>query len=690
MRRFGLLLVTLLAGAAAAWWWSTLPPPPSRTDWRLRASVLAGTGVAGTEDGTADTARFTDPFDVAVAPDGSVLVTDGDRLRSIAPDGTTTTLAGGEAGFVDGPRAVARFSTLSGVAVGPDGTVFLADTGNHAIRAITQDGRVSTLAGDGHPGFRDGPAADARFDGPIGIALDPTGTLYIADAYNDAIRMLTADGRVSTLAGGRGPGLADGTVASAQFDTPTGVALQPAGDVIVADAGNGVLRRISAHGRVSIIELNGASLARPMDVTVADAGVIHAVDERGAVIRHAPDGTTQLVAGGHGAGFANGLGATARFRRLAGLAWTPSGRLVVADTGNALVRVLTDPHDAAFFEAPPSPRVAPRFDAAAFRTLPLLWPVAPFEGPHEIAGTHGEHRGGDAAARFHKGVDIRMPQGTPVHAVRPGRVSSPLGNGGVGSINEWVRVGDVTYVHIRAGRERGDSHLDTRRYAAYAPDGRLERLRVRRGARFESGDRVGTVNAFNHVHLAVGWPDDDHNPLALRLVRFRDTIPPTIAAGGIRLYSAGGQPLDVIREGRTLVHGRVQIVVDAWDQADGNVPWRRLGLHTLGYQVLHPDGTPAPGFEAPRITQRFDRLGSEGEAPSQVYAPGSGIPAYGSRRTRFLYVVTTTLDEGAATWDAWDTRRLPPGDYVLRAHVADIAGNVAVARRDLAVTVLGE
>src|SRR5690606_27972562 len=91
MRLSAVLLVTLVTGAAAAWWWSTLPPPPARTDWRLRAQVLAATGVAGTADGPADAASFADPFGVAVAPDGSLLVTDGDRLRAVAPDGATRT-----------------------------------------------------------------------------------------------------------------------------------------------------------------------------------------------------------------------------------------------------------------------------------------------------------------------------------------------------------------------------------------------------------------------------------------------------------------------------------------------------------------------------------------------------------------------------------------------------------------------
>lgn len=683
-------LPLLAALVGLAMWWMRPPPAPPRVDWRLRAGVLAGTGDSTSRDGTAETAGFEEPAGLARRADGTLLVADGDRLRAIAPTGVVSTVAGDAPGFRDGVGRAARFSTLTGLVVAADGAAIVSDTGNHALRRIDGTGGVTTLAGTGRPGLVDGPAGAAAFDGPMGLALDGQGRLFVADAYNDAIRLVAPDGLVTTVAGGQGPGFADGVGSLARFDTPTAIAVHPSGDLIVADSGNGVLRRVEPDtGRVTTLPLAGVALSVPVAVVATDAGVVFVVDERGAVVRRAPDGTGQVVAGGAGQGFATGLGSAARFTRPSGLAWLAPDRLVLADGGNALVRLLSDPLVPSL--APPaSPWIAPRFDAGRFRLLPLLWPVAPFDGPHEVAGTHGERRGVDGAERFHTGVDIRMPRGTSVHAVRPGRVSSPLGNGGVGTINEWLRIGEVTYVHILAGRGPGDRSLDARRFAAtVGPDGRLARLRVRRGARFATGEQVGTVNAFNHVHLAVGRPGDDHNPLDLRLLRFEDRIAPTIAPGGIRLYTAAGQPLDVSRDGRVLVHGRVQIVVDAWDQADGNVPWRRLGLHTLGYQLLHPDGSSAPGFEQPRITQRFDRLGTDSDAPRLVYAPGSGIPAYGSRRTRFLYVVTSSLADGTASWGAWDTRLLPPGDYVVRVHAADIAGNVALARRDLPVTVLG-
>jgi hypothetical protein len=107
----------------------------------------------------------------------------------------------------------------------------------------------------------------------------------------------------------------------------------------------------------------------------------------------------------------------------------------------------------------------------------------------------------------------------------------------------------------------------------------------------------------------------------------------------------------------------------------------------LGYQVLNRDGSPAPGFDDVRHTLRFEHLAADPDAAHLVYGPGSGIPFYGRRRTRFLYIVTNTFRDGVAAQGFWDTTLLPPGDYTLRAWAADIRGNVATANRDLPVVV---
>jgi hypothetical protein len=300
----------------------------------------------------------------------------------------------------------------------------------------------------------------------------------------------------------------------------------------------------------------------------------------------------------------------------------------------------------------------------------------------------GEARG-EEAGRFHSGIDVRGEQGEAVLAVRDGVAQLPSTVSAFGTLNESIRIGPIAYVHVRAGRDRVGRVADEARFAATRDEtGRVVDIRLKRGARFAVGDVVGSVNAFNHVHMNVGWPGEEYNPLLFRLTQYRDTVPPTIAAGGVRLYSPDGQRLTARANRRLVVSGDVQIVVDAWDQADGNLPHRRLGLFELGYQVLGAHGTPAPGFEAPRMTLRFDRLGQQSNAPSLVFATGSGIPFYGERRTRFLYVVTNRFRGGEATEGMWRTTDLAPGDYTLRIHARDASGNAATANRDLAVTIV--
>jgi hypothetical protein len=216
------------------------------------------------------------------------------------------------------------------------------------------------------------------------------------------------------------------------------------------------------------------------------------------------------------------------------------------------------------------------------------------------------------------------------------------------------------------------------------------RVRIRRGWRVHAGEILGSVNRFQHVHLNVGPTGEEANPLLVGLPQFRDTIPPTIAAKGIEIIGTNGDPIAARIRGRVPVCGAVGIVVEAWDQVDGNSPARRLGLFRLGYQVLDANERPVPGFEEPRVTLEFDRLPSDAGAPRAIYAPGSGIPFYGTRRTRFRYVVTTRVEDGRTVDAPWDSTSVPPGNYLLRVLVADAAGNEAVAGRDLPIVVLSD
>jgi hypothetical protein len=273
-----------------------------------------------------------------------------------------------------------------------------------------------------------------------------------------------------------------------------------------------------------------------------------------------------------------------------------------------------------------------------------------------------------------------------VSAVRDGVVASAVAANGFGTLTESLRIGPLAYVHLRVGRSKsGEPFADTRFAPVYDPDGKLVAMRVKRGARFTTGEVIGSVNGFNHVHLNVGWPGEELNPLAFRLVQFEDHIAPTIAH--IRLQDDRGLRVNDRRRGRFVLPDRVQIIVDAWDTADGNKPGRRLGVYDLGYQVLERNGTPAAGFDQPHHTLRFDRVVADPAIVRTVYAAGSGIPFFGQRRTRFLYIVTNTFRDGIASTGWWDTSTLAPGDYILRIWAADISGNVATAKRDVPVTI---
>jgi sugar lactone lactonase YvrE len=684
--------VALAAAAAAYVSWRLAPEQqePLTSGWPAIVRVLAGDGVRQSRDGDTGRARFSEPFGLAAAADGTVYVSDAggaDRIRRITPDGFVATIAGWRPGFADGVGPEARFSTPSAVALDTDGALYVADTGNNAIRRVTPDGHVTTYAGDGTPGYRDGPAASAQFNGPIGIAIDRAGRVIVADTYNDRIRVIDRAGIVSTLAGAGGPGWTEGAGSTAQFHTPSGVAVLPSGDVIVADTGNGIIRTVSGSGVVTTPPWSSVQgLSRPVGIAVASTGDVYVTDDGGRLVEISPAGAARTLAGSS-SGFRDGAGADAKFRAPTGVAIVEPGHLVVADSRNALVRSV-GVGSRLGLRVPASPRIAPAFDLAAFAVAPLLWPAAPFEGPHEIAGTMGEARGEDAE-RFHAGVDIRVEQGTDVHAIRSGVVSSPISADAFGTLNEWLRIGGLTYVHIRVARTEDSKPFDLTRFVpAYNDKGKMVGMRVKRGARFAAGERIATVNAFNHVHLNVGWPGEEHNALALRIPQFDDTIEPTIAPNGVQLQDEGGTPLTTRVRGRIVAAGRVQIVVDAWDQSDGNRPERKLGLYGVGYQVLHADGSPVAGFERPLETQRFDQLLSDPAAASIVYAPGSGIPFYGGRRTQFLYRATSTLQEGVASQQFWDTSQLPAGDYIVRVWATDIRGNVAKENRDVPVTVV--
>ena len=722
---FALIFLLLAALACAASLFAYLRwrqrPVPTVAGWRARVVTFAGDGAPGTSD-AADAARsrFGDPFGVAVDREGNVFVADAgasNRIRKVTAEGAVTTLAGGAEGYADGAGASASFSTPSGLAIDADGNLYVADTGNNRIRKITPDGTVSIIAGGGAAGFRDGRAHDAQFDAPLGVATDAQGNVYVADTYNDRVRVVSPAGEVRTLAGAGQPGYADGDAASARFDTPCGVAVMPDGVVVVADTGNDRLRRVSPSGQVATVNLRSqdgtpVELSSPVGLAATHDNFLYVTEQdRGRVWQVAPDDTARLVAG-TGSGFADGEGQTARFNQPAGLAVDRAGALYVADAANYLVRkiVPADQTSAASggagansaagttvtggsarsdsTDAPPIPRL----DAETLGIARLPYPLDPQDEWHEVAATMGEVRGSfdstDARDHLHSGIDISGSHGATVRAIYDEKVASPLPNWGFGGANEGLRVGAFAYIHQRVGRAQDDKMFgDPRFVAVYDEAGKLARVRVRRGTRFRAGDALGTVNRMNHVHLNFGAPANEANPLALPLANFSDHVAPTIARDGIMIFDAAGNQQKEKRGGRLVVRGSVRVVVDAFDQVDGNAARRRLGLYRLGFQLLREDGSPAPGFAEPRVQIEFDRLPPQRDAVKIAYADKSGITVYGSDATHFFYELTNTVRGGRAGVGAWDTSGVPAGDYTLRVFAADFSGNVAATNRDLSIRV---
>jgi len=652
--------------------------------WPARITLLAGDGHAGLRDGLGAQARFADPYGLAIDLGGRRYVSDGgdnNRIRRIAPDGQVSTLAGGAEGFKDGLGGAAAFHTPSGLALDAQGNLYVADTGNHAIRKVTPEGLVSTLAGTGTPGWHDGPAAQAQFNGPLAVAVDAAGRVLVADSYNDRIRVITPDGQVGTLAGGDAPGYLDGAGLAARFDTPCGLAIDSAGNVWIADTRNDAIRKLDASGLVSTVargepQDEQSPLRRPLAVAATHDGFLYvAVMSGGALLQISPAGQVHEMLGKPGSSLLSRptallldhdglLVSDAASRRVHRIEPTESGTAIVGPVGPAPDQALPDTRQ--------------------------RWPLHPQLAWHEVVGTPGEVRGdgkGEARDHLHAGLDVRADVGATVLAMADAKVSSPLGTWGFGGLNEGLALDALTYVHMRVGRSARGELFDPARFQLLRDaTGKPERMRVRRGTRFRAGEPLGSVNGMAHVHINLGAPGYLRSPFALDLAEFVDHQPPRIES--IALIAANGERLKQRVKGRLLVPrdaSGVQIIVDAWDQVDGNEARRRLGLQSLGYQLLQADGRAAAGFEQPRMNIDFSRLPSDDKATVIVYAANSGITVHGSKQTRFAYQLGNTVNDGQASEGRWRPAELPSGDYILRIVARDHAGNLARQGSELAL-----
>lgn len=357
-------------------------------------TTLAGSGKTGGlgcgyADGPALEARFCDPTALAMDAAGNLYVSDQDnnRIRVISLQGAVTTLAGGGpndleggGGYADGMAEDARFDDPDGLDVDASGNIYVADSENHSIRRIAPDGEVTTLAGATHlggliGGYVDGAAAEAQFNRPLDVAVDNAGNIYVADYQNHAIRRITPQGEVSTIAGNGLPGSVDGVGTAAQMANPNRLVFDEVGNLYVTEGHSGDLgerqrgnrvRRIAPDGTVTTLagtdttsrvygtgELGYADgpalqavFSSPRGVDVDSGGNIYIADALNHCIRIiSPEGIVSTLAGTCGtAGYVDGPAEEAQFYYPTDLLLDEAHRvLYIADYKNHRIRKITLP-----------------------------------------------------------------------------------------------------------------------------------------------------------------------------------------------------------------------------------------------------------------------------------------------------------------------------------------------------------
>lgn len=330
-------------------------------------TTFAGNGTAANVDGDTLTASFNQPSDIDRDFQGNLIVVDMNNIiRKISTTGAVTTVAGtGVAGYLDGPGATAKFSGALNACVDQSGNIYVSDFANQRIRKIDVNGVVTTIAGNGIAGYKDTTALESEFNYPRGICIDQLGNLYVADSWNHRIRKIDTNGNVTTFAGGgnsmgvQSPGdYVDGQDTSARFWTPCGLEIDNSGNLFLADAYNHRIRMITPLGVVSTVAgsgLSGSSNGAYNDGPVSSArfntptglgidalGNIYVADTYNNCVRLISNGNVTTAAGSTSPGFINGNSASALLNHPRCALMDVSGNhIYIPDGNNHVIRKIT-------------------------------------------------------------------------------------------------------------------------------------------------------------------------------------------------------------------------------------------------------------------------------------------------------------------------------------------------------------
>ena len=327
-------------------------------------STVAGTGIDGSSpDGTQATQAKLNPYDVAVAPDGTVFIAEQSCIRRVLPNGTLTTYAGscGLGGTTgDGGLAINAKLFANSMVIAADGTMYLADLLNDRIRKIDPStGIISLAVGTGTGGFSGdgGPATQAKIDGPRGMSLGSDGTLYFADTNNSRLRAMSTDGVVQTIAGNGDnffPSGNDGPAVNAAIPSPVAVLALPDGSVLVSDpfevrqvTVDGIIRAFAGKIGATTLGDGGPAIAakvqRARDIELGPDGSIYIADGNSFRVRRVDNRGLISTVAGNGTFGSSGDGGPATAAMLKvnifdGMAVTPDGLLYIADQADSRVR----------------------------------------------------------------------------------------------------------------------------------------------------------------------------------------------------------------------------------------------------------------------------------------------------------------------------------------------------------------